>query len=167
MILVFFFFSSRRRHTRYIGDWSSDVCSSDLGTRRLGPPSFPPSFDPKAHRRFHGIRSARIHSPEYTPLQTWRRPARSPARRASSRSRAFPRPAPRSHSQYSGLLGEAWTRHFARLFASWHQRFRRDANGGKYLQGCRSHVWRVCCYRRVSQLSPKDWPSARGTLYDL
>src|SRR5437763_12385285 len=24
-----FFFSSRRRHTRYIGDWSSDVCSSD------------------------------------------------------------------------------------------------------------------------------------------
>src|SRR5437764_9532958 len=23
------FFSSRRRHTRYIGDWSSDVCSSD------------------------------------------------------------------------------------------------------------------------------------------
>src|SRR5437764_13630476 len=29
-----FFFSSRRRHTRYIGDWSSDVCSSDLGKRR-------------------------------------------------------------------------------------------------------------------------------------
>src|SRR5437764_14742070 len=28
---TFFFFSSRRRHTRYIGDWSSDVCSSDLG----------------------------------------------------------------------------------------------------------------------------------------
>src|SRR5437762_3869240 len=28
--LCFFFFSSRRRHTRYIGDWSSDVCSSDL-----------------------------------------------------------------------------------------------------------------------------------------
>src|SRR5437879_6085229 len=27
---VFFFFSSRSRHTRYIGDWSSDVCSSDL-----------------------------------------------------------------------------------------------------------------------------------------
>src|SRR5437762_3715231 len=27
---IIFFFSSRRRHTRYIGDWSSDVCSSDL-----------------------------------------------------------------------------------------------------------------------------------------
>src|SRR5258707_7542996 len=29
-ILTFFFFSSRRRHTRYWRDWSSDVCSSDL-----------------------------------------------------------------------------------------------------------------------------------------
>src|SRR5256885_7737937 len=29
-MLDFFFFSSRRRHTRLQGDWSSDVCSSDL-----------------------------------------------------------------------------------------------------------------------------------------
>src|SRR5258707_15272963 len=29
-LLGFFFFSSRRRHTRYWRDWSSDVCSSDL-----------------------------------------------------------------------------------------------------------------------------------------
>src|SRR5690625_5965722 len=28
---VLFFFSSRRRHTRWPRDWSSDVCSSDLG----------------------------------------------------------------------------------------------------------------------------------------
>src|SRR3712207_7218928 len=28
--MVVFFFSSRRRHTRYWRDWSSDVCSSDL-----------------------------------------------------------------------------------------------------------------------------------------
>src|SRR3989454_1885904 len=28
--VLFFFFSSRRRHTRLQGDWSSDVCSSDL-----------------------------------------------------------------------------------------------------------------------------------------
>src|SRR5438876_4991931 len=28
--VVVFFFSSRRRHTRWTGDWSSDVCSSDL-----------------------------------------------------------------------------------------------------------------------------------------
>src|SRR5258707_14898216 len=30
MIFFVFFFSSRRRHTRYWRDWSSDVCSSDL-----------------------------------------------------------------------------------------------------------------------------------------
>src|SRR3712207_8212231 len=29
-LICFFFFSSRRRHTRYWRDWSSDVCSSDL-----------------------------------------------------------------------------------------------------------------------------------------
>src|SRR5947209_18774082 len=31
-MFIFFFFSSRRRHTRYWRDWSSDVCSSDLTT---------------------------------------------------------------------------------------------------------------------------------------
>src|SRR5256885_9193224 len=33
VLFVFFFFSSRRRHTRLQGDWSSDVCSSDLSGR--------------------------------------------------------------------------------------------------------------------------------------
>src|SRR5256885_16744767 len=33
----FFFFSSRRRHTRLQGDWSSDVCSSDLDPQPLPP----------------------------------------------------------------------------------------------------------------------------------
>src|SRR3712207_7535187 len=44
LILIFllffffvFFFSSRRRHTRYWRDWSSDVCSSDLGAAIAGP----------------------------------------------------------------------------------------------------------------------------------
>src|SRR5690348_17871758 len=36
MCLFFvFFFSSRRRHTRWTGDWSSDVCSSDLCARGI------------------------------------------------------------------------------------------------------------------------------------
>src|SRR3712207_8025932 len=35
-ILSIFFFSSRRRHTRYWRDWSSDVCSSDLQVRPRG-----------------------------------------------------------------------------------------------------------------------------------
>src|SRR5438045_6487347 len=30
-VISLFFFSSRRRHTRCLSDWSSDVCSSDLG----------------------------------------------------------------------------------------------------------------------------------------
>src|SRR5207245_3008175 len=29
-LVIYFFFSSRRRHTRCYRDWSSDVCSSDL-----------------------------------------------------------------------------------------------------------------------------------------
>src|ERR1022692_5069041 len=32
-VMCIFFFSSRRRHTRLQGDWSSDVCSSDLFQR--------------------------------------------------------------------------------------------------------------------------------------
>src|SRR5947209_9715464 len=35
-VWAFFFFSSRRRHTRYWRDWSSDVCSSDLGAVEAG-----------------------------------------------------------------------------------------------------------------------------------
>src|SRR5207248_7669100 len=38
-----FFFSSRRRHTRSYGDWSSDVCSSDLDLIDAYGPS--PEFD--------------------------------------------------------------------------------------------------------------------------
>src|SRR5205809_4369308 len=34
VVSVFFFFSSRRRHTRCSRDWSSDVCSSDLSGKR-------------------------------------------------------------------------------------------------------------------------------------
>src|SRR5688572_33281688 len=35
-MVAVFFFSSRRRHTRFDCDWSSDVCSSDLGNALLG-----------------------------------------------------------------------------------------------------------------------------------
>src|SRR5256884_5885825 len=43
----FFFFSSRRRHTRCSRDWSSDVCSSDLLRRqRRHFPAHAPSRDP-------------------------------------------------------------------------------------------------------------------------
>src|SRR3712207_9429416 len=50
-IIFFFFFSSRRRHTRYWRDWSSDVCSSDLGKTNTpefgaGSQTFNPVFGP-------------------------------------------------------------------------------------------------------------------------
>src|ERR1039457_7616756 len=46
--ITFFFFSSRRRHTRLQGDWSSDVCSSDLADCRSPhhPDACPPSQEP-------------------------------------------------------------------------------------------------------------------------
>src|SRR5256885_5548271 len=57
-IFYCFFFSSRRRHTRLQGDWSSDVCSSDL--RR--PPSAS-SASARAHRRSATSSSSSTTSP--------------------------------------------------------------------------------------------------------
>src|SRR2546430_13836307 len=49
-MLLVFFFSSRRRHTRFDCDWSSDVCSSDLGCPVLAQhPGMPEQCD---HERF-------------------------------------------------------------------------------------------------------------------
>src|SRR5262249_59722235 len=39
--VVVFFFQSRRRHTRLVSDWSSDVCSSDLKPPTRGKPGEP------------------------------------------------------------------------------------------------------------------------------
>src|SRR5260370_29265691 len=44
--VMFFFFSSRRRHTRFKCDWSSDVCSSDLFREHEGTIEF--SEEPKS-----------------------------------------------------------------------------------------------------------------------
>src|SRR5262249_59338201 len=49
-IVVFFFFSSRRRHTRLVSDWSSDVCSSDLGDAGEDSVSLLPALVGKADR---------------------------------------------------------------------------------------------------------------------
>src|SRR2546430_16187224 len=74
----FFFFSSRRRHTRFDCDWSSDVCSSDLkipiipmsyGNARRFPepmaaPSVPQSWQGALPFRYHagpGPARARLH----------------------------------------------------------------------------------------------------------
>src|SRR5260221_8389587 len=46
ILSVFFFFSSRRRHTRSLCDWSSDVCSSDLRSAADAPCGDTPGLSP-------------------------------------------------------------------------------------------------------------------------
>src|SRR5258706_222395 len=68
-----FFFSSRRRHTRLVSDWSSDVCSSDLT-----PATTPrPSKSCGARRTNSAARLAPSGSPR---LRWWRRSWRMPPR---------------------------------------------------------------------------------------
>src|SRR5256886_3788720 len=58
--VFFFFFSSRRRHTRFDCDWSSDVCSSDLGFLKCAArPRILLSREPgvsHAHMQLDGVR---------------------------------------------------------------------------------------------------------------
>src|SRR5260370_14575908 len=49
-LVLFFFFSRRRRHTRFKCDWSSDVCSSDL-TPSWPPPPQTPQMPPQRRNR--------------------------------------------------------------------------------------------------------------------
>src|SRR5256885_1334909 len=49
-----FFFSSRRRHTRLQGDWSSDVCSSDLLDRVALPGAAEPGDEDEGQTLVHG-----------------------------------------------------------------------------------------------------------------
>src|SRR5947207_15324724 len=58
-LYCFFFFSSRRRHTRSLCDWSSDVCSSDLhfllhnkGGRYLGIFPFLQRLEEKRYKQY-------------------------------------------------------------------------------------------------------------------
>src|SRR6267154_3324375 len=90
---LFFFFSSRRRHTRWTGDWSSDVCSSDLRNPKLPyeqslATKMPPEF---MVRRLHGSGTHRSVTPRsvthrsVTPATSYHsltnpRPERCPAK---------------------------------------------------------------------------------------
>src|SRR4051794_41949043 len=75
--LFFFFFSSRRRHTRWTGDWSSDVCSSDLDP--------PPRYPLGAARRRAGIEEAGRGDPVVGRVGA--EPARSEERRVGKEGR--------------------------------------------------------------------------------
>src|SRR3989449_5462272 len=67
---LFFFFSSRRRHTRCSRDWSSDVCSSDLGARgiRVNAISAGP-VNTLAARGIRGFTEILKHHAEKAPLK--------------------------------------------------------------------------------------------------
>src|SRR5688572_31085641 len=65
ILQLLFFFSSRRRHTRFDCDWSSDVCSSDLGAdgrRRTGTPGGDGRAGPEPELPGH----ERVRSEEHT-----------------------------------------------------------------------------------------------------
>src|SRR2546422_3275213 len=66
ILFVFFFFSSRRRHTRCSRDWSSDVCSSDLRRRARSEPD----------ARAGGVRGlgGNRHQPEHPDVVELRHP---------------------------------------------------------------------------------------------
>src|SRR5690606_40668167 len=55
---IYFFFSSRRRHTRFSRDWSSDVCSSDLAPPDGVPIQEDPAFRPRPKLRRSATRAA-------------------------------------------------------------------------------------------------------------
>src|SRR5205807_3241453 len=83
-----FFFSSGRRHTRLQGDWSSDVCSSDLGVAGL---ERAVELEPRNARALHrlGIVLDRLNRPaEATRMYRRSREARSEERRVGKECRA-------------------------------------------------------------------------------
>src|SRR5262249_59333246 len=73
---VLFFFSSRRRHTRLVSDWSSDVCSSDLGPsvrRPVGIPGLPPDVR-RLEQREASAGGADRRALHPAAAEGWRRP---------------------------------------------------------------------------------------------
>src|SRR5690625_5942336 len=53
IVTSLFFFSSRRRHTRWPRDWSSDVCSSDLGVDLEGEIPLPDLSEFQTRKEFN------------------------------------------------------------------------------------------------------------------
>src|SRR2546426_6880034 len=97
--MFFFFFSSRRRHTRLQGDWSSDVCSSDLvrdrRERRIGVDA--ERLDERRERRGGGLLVAYA---ELVPRHVHAAPGEAGVRGEGGQARA-----PRRGGARGGLCG--------------------------------------------------------------
>src|SRR5215213_6641858 len=82
MAATLFFFSSRRRHTRLVSDWSSDVCSSDLLPGRQRRDRRDRLGDPAVLRRLHARPALGRRQALHLPVRRQgSRPARAAARR--------------------------------------------------------------------------------------
>src|SRR5947209_16105178 len=91
IISFFFFFSSRRRHTRYWRDWSSDVCSSDLGALIAPDGRVEREDRPVGAQGVNVVRRAeraRISVTKAPCAPVWRRIGRSEERRVGKECRA-------------------------------------------------------------------------------
>src|SRR5438874_9944973 len=80
--MAYFFFSSRRRHTRSLRDWSSDVCSSDLALKLSEGGSHRPLRERPLSVVF-GLSEAR---PSRTRAESFSALARSPPKLSGTRS---------------------------------------------------------------------------------
>src|SRR5258707_11498650 len=86
---IFFFFSSRRRHTRYWRDWSSDVCSSDLRSPTVNAAGSARGrlVTNEAARTPRGLLPG-ARAPEKSVLHTCRKDTRSEERRVGKECRS-------------------------------------------------------------------------------
>src|SRR5256885_11658460 len=91
-----FFFSSRRRHTRLQGDWSSDVCSSDLNLYAL---LFAPENSLLRMRAAMSERFGRVSTTAMSAKAVAKAPAEEP--------KAEERPAKRSEERRVGKEGRS------------------------------------------------------------
>src|SRR5256885_3543995 len=86
---VFFFFSSRRRHTRLQGDWSSDVCSSDLPGLSHQADQAGGALRPRWHDRHHRPRDRRTPDQGTGPARGGGQPRRRRRRHRRHGNRAL------------------------------------------------------------------------------
>src|SRR5690606_39499156 len=94
-----FFFSSRRRHTRFSRDWSSDVCSSDL----------PPTVAGQRPRRCSTWRSPRSPTTSTRLSRAWRRQGSSP-RKPRARTPAARMTRGKRRRSEERRVGKEWRR---------------------------------------------------------
>src|SRR5215211_7357338 len=99
MAVLLFFFSSRRRHTRSLCDWSSDVCSSDLGAWSPWPWQWTPRSRTRPCRSTTSPRSSR--SPRRTRMGRWL-PRWAPSSTTWTSTRATPTGASQTASWPAG-----------------------------------------------------------------